>query len=213
GSFWRGAASGVSGGRAQIFAQDFAERIFGQRVDELDMLGTLEARKPRTAELGELLLGHGLFLAHDDEGLDDLPPLDGGHPDHGAFIDRRMAHEHGLDFRGSNIFAAADDHVVLAAGEKDVAAAVEPSEIARGAPSVGQSRVVVAPGIALHDSRGADDYFADLAGGNEVAVLVADANLDIGERQAYRVEALEFEFDLLGRALDSMIVGAEHGQR
>src|ERR1700691_4294324 len=39
GIFWRRAASDASSGSAQIFAQDFAEWIFRQRLDELDTLG------------------------------------------------------------------------------------------------------------------------------------------------------------------------------
>ena len=45
------------------------------------------------------------------------------------------------------------------------------------------------------------------------AVFVADANLDVGQRLADRVEALQLELDLLGRAFDSMIFGPEHGER
>ena len=138
---------------------------------------------------------HVLALAHDDEGLDDLAPFDRRHADDGAFVDRRMTHQHGFDFRGRDIFAAADDHVVLAAGEEDVAVVVEPSEVAGRAPSVGQSRVVVAAGVALHDARGADDDFADLAVRQELAVIIAHSNFDVGQRLADRVEAFELQFD------------------
>src|ERR1700685_1707764 len=161
--FLRGAASDASSGRAQILAQDFAERIFRQRVDELDPLGTLETREPRTAEILELSLGYRRALAQADESLDDLSPFDRRHADNGAFIDRRMAHEDSFDFGGRDIFAAADYHVVLAAGEEDVAVVVQPSEVTGRAPSFGQARVVVAAGVTFHDARGADDYFADLA--------------------------------------------------
>src|ERR1700691_1954299 len=213
GIFCRRAASDASSGRAQILAQDFAERIFRQRVDELDPLGTLETRQPRTAEILELSLGYRRALAQADESLDDLPPFDRRDADNGAFIDGGMAHENGFDFGGRDIFAAADYHVVLAAGEENVAVVVEPSEVAGRAPSVGQTRVVVAAGVTLHDARGADDYFADLAVREKLAVFVANANLDVGQRLADRVEALELELDLRGRAFDSMIFGPEHGER
>src|SRR6202167_1848788 len=213
GIFWRRAASDASGGRAQILAQDFTERIFRQRVDELDALGTLETRQPRTAEILELGLSHRRALAHANESLDDLPPFDRGDADNGALVDRGMAHEDSFDFGGRDIFAAADDHVVLAAGEEDVTVVVEPSEIASRAPSLGQACIVVAAGVPLHDARGADDYFADLAVRQKFAVFVADANLDVGQRLADRVEAFQLELDLRRRAFDSMIFGAEDGER
>src|ERR1700719_2668360 len=102
-----------------------------------------------------------------------------------------MAHQNCFDFGGSNILAAANDHVVLAAGEEHVAVVVQPAEIAGRAPSVGQSRVVVAAGVTLHDARGADDDFADLAVRKKFTVLVADANLDVRQWFADRVEASE----------------------
>ena len=48
--------------------------------------------------------------------------------------------------------------------------------------SAAGSSVVVAARVTLHDPRGADNYFADLAVRQELAVLVADANLDVGQR-------------------------------
>ena len=138
----------------------------------------------RGAELRKFGGVNILSLAHDDERLDGLPPLNRGHADDGALFDAGMTHQDRLDFRGSNILAAADDHVVLATGEKHVAVVVEPSEIAGRAPSVGQPRIVLAPGITLHDARGADNYLADFSVGQKLSVLVANANLDVRQRLA-----------------------------
>src|SRR5271170_5277470 len=85
-TFWRSAASDASSGSAQIFAQNFSERIFRQRVDELNPLGSLEAREARAAELFEFGLDDLHSLARDDERLDDLPPFNGGHANHCAFV-------------------------------------------------------------------------------------------------------------------------------
>src|ERR1700722_10126747 len=168
--------------------------MFWQRVDELDALRTLETRQPGAAEILELRLSRVGTLAHDHESLDDLPPLDGRHSDDGAFVDGWMAHQDGFDFGGSDIFAAADDHVVLAAGEENITVVVEPSEVPGRAPSFGQARVVFAAGVALHDARGADDDFADLTVREKFAVLVADANFNVGKRLADRIEAFQLEF-------------------
>src|SRR5271156_2186850 len=80
GIFWRSVASDASGGRSQIFAQDFAERIFRQRVDELDALGALEAGQARATKILELRLVDLGAVAQAKKSLDGLPHSTDGTP-------------------------------------------------------------------------------------------------------------------------------------
>jgi hypothetical protein len=62
--------------RMQFFAENLAQRIFGQSVDELDVFGPFEACQPRAAELLQVA-GVGLvsgFYHH--VGLYRLAPFD-----------------------------------------------------------------------------------------------------------------------------------------
>src|SRR5579871_731441 len=197
----------------QLLAQDFAQRVLGQRVDELDRLGPLETGQPRAAELGDLGRGDILSRPLYNESLDRLSPLDRGHADYRCLLDRRMAHQDGFDLGGRDILAAADDHVVLAPGKENVTFLVDPSEVARRAPSFGQPRIVLAPRVALHDARSANEDFADLSVREQLAVVVAHRDLDVGQRPADRIEPLELELDRAGIALEAMVVRAEHGER
>ena len=56
--------------------------------------------------------------------------------DRGDALDRRMPHGEGLDARRIDVVAAADDDVLLAAGDAQVAVRVEPAEIAGHEPAV-----------------------------------------------------------------------------
>jgi hypothetical protein len=75
-----------------------------------------------------------------------------------------MAHQHRFDFRRRDILAAPDDHVVLAPGEEHVPICIQPSQVSRRAPTVGQRGVIRPARVSFHDPRGANDYFADLPG-------------------------------------------------
>src|ERR1700722_6156727 len=195
--------------RMQLLAQDLPERVFWQRVDELDGLGSLEARQAGAAELLDTC-GVGLFSrAQHHVCLHRLTPFDRRNSNDRGLIDGRMAHQHGLDFRRRDILTAANDHVVLAAGEEHVAILIDPAEVAGGAPAVRESGVVLASRIALHDARGADDNLSHFAVRQELAVIVAHLDFDVGQRLADRIEPLELEFHFLGRTGDPMVVGAE----
>src|SRR6266849_4386329 len=203
----------VGGARMQLLAQDLAERVFRQRVDKFDLLGTFEARQPRAAELLYILGAGFLSRSQYDVGLNGLAPFDRRNTDHGGLVDRGMAHQNGLDLSRRDILAAADNHVVLAPGEKHVPLVVDPSEVACRAPSVGQCGVVLASGVALHHALCADDYFADLARAEELVVVVAHADLDVGERFADRVEPPELDLPFLRRTRAAMVVGTQDGER
>ena len=68
---------------------------------------------------------------------------------------------------GMNVVAAADDEVLLAADDFEIAVFVEPAEIARHKPAVTVERILgraLVVEIAQHQAGAAPADFADLAG-------------------------------------------------
>ena len=72
---------------------------------------------------------------HDHRG-DALAPLDVRQADHRDLFHGAVRIEHRLDLGRRDVLAAADDHVVLASGEEDVAVRVDPPHVARRQPAV-----------------------------------------------------------------------------
>src|SRR5712691_9906671 len=128
---------------------------------------------------------------------------------------RRYFRRRGLSCRlcGGDIFAAADYHVVFAAGEEHVTIPVDPAEISSRAPSISQRGVIFAPGVAFHDARRADDDLSDLTRRQKIIAFVAHPNFDIRQRLADRIKPPKLQLHLRGRALDAMVIGTEHRQR
>src|SRR5215471_13466670 len=136
--------------RHELAAQELADGRFRYRLDEDVAPRPLEIGEPRgAAELIELLgLDHAAAL---DEGGNDLAPALVRDPDHGHLGDRGMQRQAAFDLDRRDVLAAADDHVVDAAGDEEIAVDVEISGVAGEIPAAAQCLGVRvrAPPIAL----------------------------------------------------------------
>ena len=112
---------------------------FGAEDDGVRGLGGAEAVPDEGAELVASTAAPPGCRAHDD-GDDALAPLLVGHPDHRGLGDRRVLEQDVLDLGGGDVLAAADDRVVGAALDEQVALVVEPAAVAGGEPAVGVER-------------------------------------------------------------------------
>ena len=94
--------------------------------------------------------------------------------------------QHGLDLARGNVLAAAHDHVLLAIDDGEVAALVEPAEVAGVQPAVddrrGRCGLVVE--VARHHLVAAHGDLADRAGRECRTAVVDDAELDQRRRPA-----------------------------
>ncbi len=92
-------------------------------------------------------------------------------------LDGRAAAQHVLDLEGVDVAAAADDRVLDAPGDVQVAVLIKPAEVAEVRPAVfGVRRLVLAPVTRLHE-RPAHADLALLAGPDRAAVGIADQQL------------------------------------
>src|SRR5207248_2114521 len=85
----------------------------------------------------------------------------------GAARYRRVAHRQILDLRRMDVVAAADDQILLAADDLEIAVRIEPAEIARHEPSRAVERVLgrlLVVEIAEGQTGAAAADLADLAG-------------------------------------------------
>ena len=116
-----------------------------------------------------------------------------GHADHGDLAHLRHLIDDALDFGGGDILAAGDDHVLLAVGEIEEAVVVEIADVAAAEP-VAEERGCGLLGIfpvAARDLRAAQADLAVLAGREAVARIVADLDLDMGDRAAGRTDLFD----------------------
>ena len=149
------------------------------------------ARPPTTSAAG----------LEDDGGDDLLAPLGVGHADHGRLGDGRVGDEHVLDLAGREVLGAADDDVVEAALEEQVAVVVDVAAVVGREPAVvGEHR---ASEVLAGDLLAADEDLALLAGRARVPVGIADLQLDAGQRPADGSEA----------GADRRVVAGEGGAR
>src|SRR5262245_60241912 len=123
--------------RHELPALELADRRLRYRLDEDVTPRPLEIGEPRgAAELIELLgLDHAATL---DEGGNDFAPALVRDPDHGHLGDCGMQRQAAFDLDRRDVLAAADDHVVDAAGDEDIAITVEVAGIAGEIPAVAQ---------------------------------------------------------------------------
>jgi hypothetical protein len=127
----RGVVDALDGELAEVRLEDLAHRGLGQLGQDLDVLGDRRALRdvgPRVLEefgrggrgaLDELDIGAG-HLARMGVGL-----ADGAGEGHGRVPDQRL-----LDLGGVDVVAAADDDVLGAARDPDVAVGVHPAQVA-----------------------------------------------------------------------------------
>ena len=101
-----------------------------------------------------------------------------------------MLEEDVLDFARIDVLAAADDHVLLAVDEEEVAVRVDVADVSRVEPPAAEGfrgRVRV-PEVADHDVRPAEADFATLAGSHLVAFVVEDSDLLAAEGSPDRTD-------------------------
>ncbi len=104
-------------------------------------------------------------------------------PDTGDLGDRRVLVEGLLDLPRVDVVATADDHLLLAVDDEEVAVLIDPRHVAGEQPAVPhhlRGRVRAIP-VALHHGVAPDRDLADLSGGQVVAVVVDDLHLDASD--------------------------------
>src|SRR4029450_8945908 len=149
----------------ELAAQELADRGLRDRRDEDVAPRPLETGEPRgAAELIELLgLDHAAAL---DEGGNALAPALVRDPDHGHLGDCGMQRQAAFDLDRRDVLAAADDHVVDAAGDEEIAISVEIAGIAGEIPALAKCLGVCVrpPPIAL-------ERFIALERGDDLALF------------------------------------------
>src|SRR5262245_52616476 len=123
--------------RHELAPQELADGRLRDRLDEDVAPWPLEIGEPRAA--AELIEFFGLHhAATRDEGGNDLAPAFVRDPDHGHLGDRGMQRQAAFDLDGRDVLAAADDHVVDATGDEEIAISIEIAGIASEIPAAAQ---------------------------------------------------------------------------
>src|SRR5690606_17992152 len=128
-----------------------------------------------------------------------------------AVVHDRMFHQHVLDFGGCDVLTAADDGVVAAAVDEQVAVGVEYGEVLGREPALGVE-YRTDPGVPPGYLRTADEQFPGDLGRQNRAGLVADLHLDPGYRLPDRTEPPR-HFLVAGAERCPVVVGAEYRDR
>ena len=113
-----------------------------------------------------------------DDGVDRFAPLVGRHAEHGGVHDVGMGVQHRLDLGRVDVHPAADDHVLLAVADVDVALVVDVGDVADRLPAVAVADGLGRPVVAVDRQGAADEQLARLPGGQFLAVLAHDLDLD-----------------------------------
>src|SRR5438270_5215483 len=117
---------------AQHVLDDLAAGVAGNDVDGLELLGDLLHHQTLVLEevdhLLELERVPGVLQRHDRAAA--LPQRRIGQPDHSHVGDLVVGVEEVLDLLGADVLALADDHVLQAPGDDDVALGVDEAEVA-----------------------------------------------------------------------------------
>ena len=178
---------------AQLGLHDLAHRVAGELGDDVDALRHLVVREPRAAPLDDLRGRRRRHVARwHDEGGHGLAEVGMRHGH-----DSRLAHclelvDGGLDLRRVDVVAAADDQVLRAPGDRDVAVGAEGSEVARPEEAVGRElgarRLGQIP-VPVEQARAADLDHPGGAGRQRMVCVIGDPQVDLGERSAHRAGA------------------------
>ena len=118
-----------------------------------------------------------------DNGHRDLAEAFIRRSEHCRFGDRRTGITFGLDLGRGDILAAADDDLLLAVDDEQIAILVEVADVARADPTVRADRRLGRFGIAeiaLDVSRSSDADFAGLARREQPVASPKDRDLDQG---------------------------------
>ena len=150
--------------------------LVGSSVRKMTVRGARPAQSAAHEAAQILHVGFGTPCGHDD-GDGNLAPLRVIGADDGAVAHMRVFDEDVLDLGGGDVLPAADDRVVGAAADEQVAVGVEVGHVAGGKPAVGVEDRSDA-GVAARDLLAADEQLAGLVRAEDGAVLAADLNLD-----------------------------------
>ncbi len=136
-----------------------------------------------------LVLRRGI-AANDDAGDDLLAPVGVSAADHRRLRHVRMQQQRLLHFARIDVRSAADDEVLRAVDERQIAAGVQPADIAGVQKAMRERarRRLGIPPVAPHHRRPAHQDFADVSGRQLPIVGIGDAKLDPELRRADRRE-------------------------
>src|SRR5215210_2852925 len=186
---WRAAmARGRLGGRLDLALEDLPRRSLGQLVHEPDRARVLVGRDLLLDVRPQLVHVDVLAVLEGDGGRDLLAELVVWHADHRHLGHRGVLVEHLLDLARVDVVAAADDQVLLAVDDEEVAVLVHAGHVAGVEPAAAHAvlRGLGPAPVALHDVVAADDDLADLARRQVVVVVVDHLHLDALDRRADR---------------------------
>src|SRR5687767_5894626 len=100
-------------------------------VDEAHQVGDFVAGEYLAAPVHDLRARDDRPFHGDDAGTDGFTEERVGHPDHSHFLHRRMSLDSSLDFPGIHVETRANDNVLAAADQMQVARVVEQAQVAR----------------------------------------------------------------------------------
>ena len=166
-----------------------------------------EASRSRTV-LSELFrVDFGSDTSH-DVSMDDLSPVLIRLADDDRLVDGRMLGDDVLDLQRMEVLAAANDHVVGASGEVEIALFVPASEVSGAKPASGQRlrRAFRHLQVAVHGGVAPPGDLADLA-----RLDITQVDVDESERHTGGGSTDRSEQVLVAVHGPSMILGREHG--
>src|ERR1022692_2891465 len=168
--------------------EDLAGRALGQLGHQPHLTRVLVGGDPLLHERPQLVRGRGRSRLDRDGGADLLAQLVMGDPDDSGLGDRRVLVQDLLDLARVDVVAAANDQLLLAVHDEEVAVLVHPGEVTRAEPAVRDrlGRRLGLPPVALHHVVPADRDLADLAGRAVGAVGAGQAHLEAGHRRTDR---------------------------
>ena len=159
----------LGGHLAQLEFLDLAAGGQGEAVHHGDVARDLVPGDLAAAEGAHVFGRHGHVGPGDDEGAHFLAIFAAGHGHHLDVQHAGHAHEEFLDLARVDVLAAADDHVLDAAGDAHVAVLVHGAQVAGMQPAVradGAGRLFGHIVVALHDVVAAAADFALRAAGH-----------------------------------------------
>src|SRR5829696_7900146 len=175
-------------GDLDLALEDLARRALGQLVGEPQPARVLVGGDALLDEVAHVVLTRVRALLEHDRRADLLAHLLVGHRHDRGLGDGGVLVEHLLDLARVDVVAAADDHVLLAVDDEEVAVLVDLRHVPGAEPAVAHDLLggVLAVPVALHHVVALDRDLADLALLDLVAVVVDDLHLDALDRRADR---------------------------
>ena len=142
---------------------------------------------------------------HRDDGLAPLRILDADHSD---LVDVRVLDKDVFDFGGGDVLPAADDGVIGAPGDEQVAGLVQGGDVLGREPALLVEHRPDA-GVVPRNLFSANEQLAGLTCAEDGAVVIADLHLDTGHRLTDRPQP--FGHRLLGMTVRlAVVIGGEH---